>query len=55
VYRIVVALASQAVDAYGERKDLQPSMTLEAEVSLERRRLAEWVLEPIYAVTGKWQ
>jgi membrane fusion protein len=54
-YRIVVALASQAVPAYGEAKVLQPGMSLEAEVSLERRRLAEWVLDPIRAVTGKWQ
>jgi membrane fusion protein len=54
-YRIVVALASQAVSAYGEPKALQPGMSLEAEVALERRRLVEWVLDPIHAVTGKWQ
>ena len=55
IYRIVVELASQSVTAYGQTMALQPGMTLEADISLERRRLAEWVLEPLYAVTGKWQ
>lgn len=54
LYRISVQLAQQAVNAYGESKELQPGMSLEAEVSLERRRLYEWVIEPIQAVTGKW-
>ena len=54
MYRINVQLAQQAVNAYGESKELQPGMSLEAEVSLERRRLVEWVIEPIQAVTGKW-
>ncbi len=54
IYRIVVELASQGVAAYGQTMALQPGMSLEADVSLERRRLAEWVLEPLYAMTGKW-
>ncbi|MFO1298408.1 MAG: HlyD family secretion protein [Rubrivivax sp.] len=54
LYRVVVDLGSQAVAAYGERLALQPGMTLEAEVSLERRRLYEWVLEPVRAMTGRW-
>lgn len=54
IYRIVVEVASQSVTAYGQTMALQPGMALEADVSLERRRLAEWVLEPLYAVTGKW-
>jgi membrane fusion protein len=54
LYRITVQLAQQAVNAYGESKALQPGMSLEAEVALEQRRLYEWVVEPIQAVTGKW-
>jgi membrane fusion protein len=54
IYRIVVELARQNVDAYGQSMALQPGMTLEADVLLDRRRLAEWALEPLYAVTGKW-
>ena len=52
IYRITVSLASQTVTAYGAKTPLQPGMTLEADVALERRRLFEWVLDPLYAVTG---
>lgn len=53
MYRITVDLASQAVTAYGAQVPLQPGMALEADVALERRRLYEWVLDPMYAVTRK--
>ena len=52
IYRITVSLASQTVTAYGAQTPLQPGMTLEADVALERRRLFEWMLDPLYAVTG---
>jgi membrane fusion protein len=32
---------------------LQPGMQLEADVELETRRLFEWVLEPLYTITGR--
>jgi len=54
VYRIEVSLGSQAVTAYGRRMPLQPGMQLEADVALEHRRLYEWVLDPLYTITGKW-
>lgn len=54
-YRIVVTLARQSVLAYGQELPLQPGMALEADVQLERRRLAEWVLDPLYAVSGRLQ
>ena len=53
LYRITVSLASQNVTAYGANTALQPGMTLEADVALERRRLFEWVLDPLYTVTGR--
>lgn len=53
IYRITVTLASQSVTAYGAQVPLQPGMTLEADVALERRRLFEWVLDPLYAVAGQ--
>lgn len=53
IYRITVALARQTVTAYGRPVTLQPGMLLEADVALERRRLYEWILDPLYAVTGK--
>jgi membrane fusion protein len=32
---------------------LLAGMTVEADVLLERRRLYEWVLEPLYALAGR--
>jgi membrane fusion protein len=54
VYRVTVDLAQQSVVAYGERMPLQPGMQLEADVLLESRRLVEWMLEPLFSITGKW-
>lgn len=54
VYRITVNLASQDVTAYGEKVALQPGMQLDADVVIERRKLYEWVLDPLFTLTGKW-
>jgi membrane fusion protein len=53
VFKIVVELASKTVAAYGEQKPLQPGMQLEADILLDRRKLVEWVLEPLYSLRGK--
>ncbi|WP_369939406.1 HlyD family secretion protein [Xanthomonas medicagonis] len=47
-YRVEVALDHQQVDAYGRKEPLKPGMTLEASVLLDRRRLIEWLFEPLY-------
>lgn len=52
-YLITVALQSQTVTAYGKSQPLQAGMSLQADILQERRRLYEWVLEPLYSVTGK--
>jgi membrane fusion protein len=54
VYRIMVSLERQAITAYGQSVPLQPGMQLEADVIIERRRLIEWVLDPLFTLTGKW-
>jgi membrane fusion protein len=53
VYRITVGLAQQTATAYGEAVPLQPGMQVEADVMIERRRLIEWVLDPLYTLTGR--
>jgi len=53
VYRIVAALESQTVAPYGVPRGLLPGMAVEADVLGERRRLYEWVLEPLYALAGR--
>jgi membrane fusion protein len=52
-YRVTVALESQTMSAYGEPRRLLPGMSVEADVLGERRRLYEWVLEPLYALAGR--
>lgn len=54
VYRITVTLARQTATAYGEAVPLQPGMQLEADVLMEKRRLIEWMFEPLISLTGKW-
>lgn len=49
-YRVIVALDRQHVMAYGRAEPLRPGMALEADLLTDRRRLVEWVLEPLYAL-----
>lgn len=53
VYRVLVSLDKQSVLAYGKPEALRPGMRLEADIMGERRRLYEWILEPLYSVVGK--
>jgi membrane fusion protein len=54
VYRITVSLLSQTVNAYAEPVALQPGMQLDADVVIERRKLIEWVFDPLFTITKKW-
>ena len=49
LYRINVKLDAQSIKAYGENVALKPGLTLEADVLQERRKVWEWVLEPVLA------
>jgi membrane fusion protein len=53
LYRIKVELAAQSIAAYGRQEALQPGMQLEADVQLDRRRLIEWVFEPLISLAGR--
>ncbi len=46
-YKVRVTLDRQSVDANGRLVPLQPDMTLAADIILERRRLIDWLLEPL--------
>ena len=52
-YRVQVDLPDQAITAYGKQEPLLPGMRLEADILGEERRLYEWLLEPLYTVTGR--
>jgi membrane fusion protein len=47
LYRLTIDLASQQVVAYGEAAPLKAGMTLDAAVIQDRRRVIEWLFEPL--------
>jgi membrane fusion protein len=53
LYRITVTLNQQSVAAYGQAQALSPGMQLEADVMLDRRRLIEWLFEPVLGIAGR--
>ncbi len=55
VYAITVALKSQSVMAYGQPQALQAGQRLDADILQETRKLYEWMLEPLYSITGKME
>ena len=53
MYRITVALERQQVPAYGALQPLAPGMQLDADVPVERRKLYEWLFEPLLGMAGR--
>ncbi|MBO9766136.1 HlyD family efflux transporter periplasmic adaptor subunit [Xanthomonas phaseoli pv. dieffenbachiae] len=52
-YRVVVELESQHILANGRQESLRPGMALDADILLEKRRLIEWMFEPVYEMTSR--
>lgn len=53
LYRIAVALDAQSVQANGQVLALAAGMQVETDVPLERRRLIEWLFDPVRALAGR--
>jgi membrane fusion protein len=53
LYRLKVTPTAQQVMAYGKPAELQDGMQLEADILIDKRKLYEWVLEPLLSLTGK--
>jgi membrane fusion protein len=53
LYRIDVQLARQDVNIYGHREPLKVGMTVEADVIQDRRKIWEWMLEPVLAAAKR--
>jgi membrane fusion protein len=51
-YPATVALARQTLRADGDERPLQSGMLFDADVVLERRRVVEWLFEPLL---GTWR
>ncbi|UKE74828.1 HlyD family efflux transporter periplasmic adaptor subunit [Xanthomonas graminis] len=54
LYLARVDLANQNVQAYGQQQPLRPGMALEADMLLDRRRIVEWIFEPLYGIGHRW-
>jgi len=48
-YRVLVDLAAQSIEVYGNEESLRPGMAVEGDLLIDRRRIVEWVFEPLYA------
>ncbi len=53
VYRVTVRLPQQQIQAYGQAIPLQAEMVLDADIHIDRRRLIEWVFDPLLSITGR--
>jgi len=53
VFAIQVRLKAGSLFANGQERPLQAGMQLEADILQERRKLYEWILEPVYSVTRR--
>ncbi|STX29678.1 hemolysin D [Legionella beliardensis] len=52
-YKVTAKLASQYVNIYGHQKKLQQGMTITAIVEGSKRKIWQWVLDPIFSVYGE--
>jgi membrane fusion protein len=50
LYRVTARLARQSVNAYGQEQQFKAGMTLDADIHQDRRRLVEWLFEPLASV-----
>ena len=53
LYRIKVKLEKQSIDTYGRAQKLKSGMTLEADILQDKRKIWEWLAEPILAVAKR--
>jgi membrane fusion protein len=54
-YRVTVAPDRPDVMAYGRSEPLQASMQVDASVLLDRRRIYQWILEPLYVKGARYE
>jgi membrane fusion protein len=50
LYRVEVRLRQQSISAYGKQQSLLPGMAVDADLLLDRRRMMEWIFEPLYGI-----
>ena len=53
VYRVVVTLDKQSIEAYGKEVPLRVGLLFEADIILENQSLIRWILDPLYSLRGR--
>lgn len=53
VYRLQARLDQQVIQGYGKEFNLKSGMLFNADIILDRRSLIEWILDPIYSLSGR--
>lgn len=53
LFRALATLDSQHIVAFGSPRPLRPGMTLSADIVVDERSLFEWLLEPLFSITGR--
>ena len=53
VYLVTADLDAQSVKAYGNELALQSGMLLEADIQLDRRRIIEWLFDPLFSIKDR--
>ncbi|WP_228010507.1 HlyD family secretion protein [Vibrio sp. OPT20] len=54
MYVVRASLSKQNISAYGKIFYFKVGMIADADIILEKRSLLEWLLEPVYAISGKF-
>lgn len=50
LYRVQVVLPLQSITTYEHNEPLKPGMAVDADMLMDRRRLIEWIFEPLYGL-----
>jgi membrane fusion protein len=53
MYEITVLLSSESIMLYRQPQRLQAGMAVDADILLQRRRLIEWIFEPLLRLRGR--
>jgi membrane fusion protein len=49
---VLIDLQKDTVFAYGKQFRIQPGSALTADIIIDRRTFAQWLLDPIFAIRG---
>jgi membrane fusion protein len=55
IYRVVLGLSRQSIRALGQEREFKVGMTVEADILQDRRRLIEWLFEPLFSISNSFQ